>query len=96
MNNYLKDLNLTDDQIDEIVNNNLKIILEKLKTKQKLITININFLEDLGITNTKDIFVKYTELFLLEPSIFKNKFLQYNKDDLINRLSKNIDIVTLL
>lgn len=96
MENYLKELKFTDEQINEIANNNFKIILEKLKTKQKLIEINLKFLEDLGIKNSKDIFVKYTELFLQEPSIFKNKFLRYNRADLISRLSKNIDIAILL
>ncbi len=96
MNNFLKELKLTEEQIKDIIDNNHEIILEKIKIKQKLIEHNLNFLAEIGINNNKDIFAKYPELFIIEPSIFKNKFASYENEDLVKKLAKNIDAILTL
>lgn len=93
---FLKGLNLSEEEKDEIIENNPKAIVDELKELEKLVMMNYNFLNDYGIKNTKSIFLKYSELFLQEPSIFKRIFTKYNKADLIEKLDKNIDLIVLL
>lgn len=89
-------LNFSEEDIDFIKENNLDLVIDKLLIKKDLVESNINFLEDYGISNAREIFVKYAEIFLQEPTIFKNIFTKYKKDDLIERLRDNIDTVVLL
>ncbi len=94
--NYLNKLGFNQEQISEIINNNHSLVIEKLNTKEKLITMNIEFLRDLGVTNFKEIFVNYAEFFLKEPTIFKETFLKYDREDLIAKLLKNMAIIVRL
>lgn len=94
--NYLNKLGFNQEQISEIINNNHSLVIEKLNTKEKLITMNIEFLRDLGVTNFKEIFVNYAEFFLKEPTIFRETFLKYDREDLIAKLLKNMAIIVRL
>lgn len=94
--NYLEGLGFTQDQITEVNNKNDEFIINKLNVKQKLIQMNLTFLRDLGVTNFKEIFVDYSEFFLQEPTIFKNIFLKYDREDLIEKLLKNPAIIVRL
>lgn len=96
MEEYLKELNLSEAEQEIIMKNNPKAIIDELKLLEKLVLKNYKFLDDYGIKNTKSIFLKYSEIFLQEPSIFKRIFTKYNKTDLVEKLDKNIDLVVLL
>lgn len=96
MENYIKELNFSSEDIELIKDNNPKETVKVLETKQRLVENNLNFLEDYGIKNNRDIFLAYPEIFLQEPSVFQNIFTKYKKDDLIQRLEENIETVTLL
>lgn len=96
MKRYINKLNISEKEIEKIIFNNPKVIIEQLRLKQDLVETNFNFLVNLGITNVKNIFVNYAEIFLLDSSLFKRKFLKYNKEDLIEKLDANMDIVLFL
>ncbi len=96
MKRYINKLNISEKEIEEIIFNNPKVIIEQLKLKQDLVEANFNFLVNLGITNVKNIFVNYAEIFLLDSSLFKRKFSKYNKEDLIEKLDANMDIILFL
>ncbi len=93
MNKYL---DLNEEELDYVKEHNLDEIVKKLEMKEELVKANIKFLEEYGISNAREIFIKYAEIFLQEPTIFQNIFTKYKKDDLIERLKQNIDTVTLL
>ena len=96
MKRYINKLNISEKEIEKIIFNNPKVIIEQLRLKQDLVETNFNFLVNLGITNVKNIFVNYAEIFLLDSSLFKRKFLKYNKEDLIEKLDANMDIILFL
>ena len=96
MKRYINKLNISEKEIEKIIFNNPKVIIEQLRLKQDLVETNFNFLVNLGITNVKNIFVNYAEIFLLDSSLFKRKFSKYNKEDLIEKLDANMDIILFL
>lgn len=94
--NYLNELGFNQEEINEIINKNHSLVVDKLEKKEKLIRLNITFLRDLGVTNFKEIFVNYAEFFLKEPTIFKETFLKYDREDLVAKLLKNMAIIVRL
>ncbi len=93
---FLEKLNFSKDDIDEIIDNTPEKLLEIIKSQKKLVSENINYLKELGVTNYQAIFIKYYDIFLMDNSNFKDIFMKYEKEDLIEKLKKNINIVEFL
>ena len=93
---FLENIGFDKDDIAEVIDNTPEKLLVLLKSQKKLVTDNILFLKDLGVTNYKDIFIKYYDIFLMDSSNFQGIFNKYEVDDLINKLNKNINIVEFL
>ncbi len=93
---FLEDLEFSKDKIAEFEENTPEKLVEVIKAQKKLIVENITFLKELGVTNYQDIFMKYYDMFLMDNSNFTKIFDQYEKDDLIDKLSKNINVVEYL
>ena len=93
---FLEKLNFTKDDIEEIKDSTPEALLALLKTQKKLVIENITFLKDLGVINYQEIFIKYYDMFLMDNSNFKDIFEKYEPEDLISKLSKNINIVEYL
>ena len=70
-----------------------KVILEELEKQQKLVSKNISFLKDLGVSNIDNIFKNYYDMFLMDPELFSEIFNKYDKEDLIEKLKKNLTII---
>lgn len=70
-----------------------KVILEELEKEQKLVSKNISFLKDLGVSNIDNIFKNYYDMFLMDPKLFSEIFNKYDKEDLIEKLKKNLTII---
>lgn len=70
-----------------------KVILEELEKEQKLASKNISFLKDLGVSNIDNIFKNYYDMFLMDPKLFSEIFNKYDKEDLIEKLKKNLTII---
>ena len=69
------------------------VILEELEKEQKLVSKNISFLKDLGVSNIDNIFKNYYDMFLMDPELFSEIFNKYDKEDLIEKLKKNLTII---
>lgn len=93
---FLEKLNFSKDNIDYLLENTPEKLIELLKEQKKLVTENISYLKDLGVTNYQDIFLKYYDMFLMDNSNFISVFSKYEKEDLIEKLNKNINIVEFL
>lgn len=93
---FLEKLEFSKDDIAEIMDNTPEKLLDVIKVQKKLVTENISFLKELGVTNYQAIFIKYYDMFLMDNSNFKDIFAKYEKEDLIEKLNKNINIVEFL
>lgn len=93
---YLKDLGFEEDVINSLLEELPSGAVEKITEHEETITANIKYLKDLGISNYVDAFVRFYNMFLLEPSTFDEIFSKYDKDDLIIKLEKNVAIMEYL
>ncbi len=93
---FLEKFNFTKDEINAFENNTADVMLRTLEDARKLVLANGNYLLELGVTNFKEIFQNYYELFLLDHSNFVNIFNKYDRDDLVEKLAKNVAIVEYL
>lgn len=93
---YLKDLGFEEDVINSLLEDLPSGAVEKITEHQETITTNINYLKDLGISNYVDAFVRFYNMFLLEPSAFDEIFSKYDREDLIAKLEKNVAIMEYL
>ena len=93
---FLEKFGFVDDEIEALEKNLAYKMLEAIKTNRRLVIANIQYLIDLGVTNFKDIYNKYYELFLMDYSNFVEIFNKYDQDDLVAKLEKNIAILEYL
>ena len=93
---YLKDLGFEEDVINSLLEELPSGAVEKITEHEETITANINYLKDLGISNYGEAFVRFYNMFLLEPSSFDEIFSKYDREDLIAKLEKNVAIMEYL
>lgn len=93
---YLVEYGFTDEEINQFVVDVPPMLLEALMNSYKVVSKNIIALRDLGVTNYKDIFLKFYDMFLMDNSNFVNIFNKYDQEDLVEKLEKNMDIVEFL
>ena len=56
---YLEKIGFSKDDIAYMMENTPEKFIELLKEQKKLVTENISYLKDLGVTNYQDIFLKF-------------------------------------
>ena len=93
---YLEDLGINSEMIDELKDNTPEKLLELLEANKKLVSANVNYLKDLGIDKYPEILVRYPDMFLMDNSNFKDVFAKYEVNDLIEKINKNVGIVEFL
>lgn len=93
---YLEKIGFSSDDISVIKKTTTSVIFNLLTEQKRVVNANILYLKDLGVTNYKDIFIKYPDLFLIDNSNFKDIFEKYDREDLINKLNNNLDIFVYL
>ena len=93
---FLQKLNFTQKDLDFLNENASSVMIESIENNKKLVTANLNYLIDLGVKNYRDIFLEYYDLFLLDNSNFTTIFNKYDREDLVDKLSKNVAIMEYL
>ena len=93
---YLEKYNFTKDDISSFINNVPASVVNLLEEQKKQVSNNIKYLRELGINNYKDVFLNYYEIFLNDDTNFRAIFEKYDRDDLIDKIAKNINIVEYL
>ena len=93
---YLKELGFSDEDIEVLENSLPKLAIKTLEEEQEVVTSNINYLKDLGVSNYVDAFMSFYNMFLLSPESFDDIFSKYDREDLVAKLEKNIAIMEYL
>lgn len=93
---FLEKYNFNKQDIEEFVSNSPKLLVDTIKEHKKLVGTNIDYLRELGVRNYKEIFIKFYDMFLMDNSNFVEVFSKYDRDDLIDKLEKNVSIVEYL
>ncbi len=90
---YLEDLGFTDINIREFVKEVPAAAIDELYESSAIVKTNISYLKKLGINNFQEAFLRFYNMFLIEPEVFDEIFAKYDSDDLIEKLEKNIAIM---
>lgn len=93
---FLLDYDFTEPEIKDFSENVPARLVENLMNSYRLVSKNIDSLKEIGVTNYKEIFKKYYDMFLMDNSNFMNVLNKYDREDLVDKLNKNPDIVEFL
>ncbi len=93
---FLEKYGFSNDEITHFIDTTADVVVDALENTQKLVKSNADYLSDLGVRNFKEIFQNYYELFLLDHSNFVGIFNKYDRDDLVEKLAKNVAIIEYL
>ena len=90
---FLEDLDFTPESINEFVKDVPREALNEINESSSIVITNIQYLKKLGISNYQEAFLRFYNMFLIEPAAFDEIFSKYDSDDLIEKLEKNIAIM---
>ncbi len=90
---FIDDVGFDEEHIKEIESLFAKEAIDLLNDEKETVITNIKYLKDLGISNYQDAFLRFYNMFLMEPNSFEEIFSKYDKEDLIAKLEKNIAIM---
>lgn len=93
---YLKELGFDEKLINQMIENIPECSQKKLTDQKETVTTNINYLKELGVENIPEAFVKFYNMFLLSPQEFDEIFSKYDREDLVEKLHKNVAIMEYL
>lgn len=89
---YLKDIGLSDDEINSLALN-LKELLELFPM---VVKENYEIIRGLGLKNEHDVVVNHLSMLLMNPERLDNIFSKYDRDDLIRCIEKNHKVLEKL
>jgi len=90
---YLEDYGFSKDEIALLSKTIPTLLKNQIKKYKAIVGTNLSFMRDLGISNYKEIFVEYYDMFLMDGSNFSEVFTKYDKEDLVEKLLKNMAII---
>lgn len=93
---FLLNFGFNEQEIDLFSVNIPSLLYEQLMNACELVSNNLSFLKELGVQNYKEVFLKFYEMFLMDSSNFMNIFKKYEKEDLIEKINSNVEIVEFL
>ena len=93
---YLEKYNFTKDDISSFIKDVPAGVISLLEEQEKQVSNNIKYLRELGVANYKEVFINFYELFLNDDTSFRGIFEKYDREDLVDKIAKNINIVEYL
>ena len=93
---YLLDLGFNEETVNILNKNIPALAIEILDKKEELVTTNIKYLIDLGVSNYIEAFVKFYKMYLMENKDYDEIFSKYDREDLVAKLEKNVAIMEYL
>ena len=89
--NYLKEYDITDDQIKDIINTYDNNLLKNLSFSKKNVKEIINYLKDFGVEDIYNVIKNRIDLFFLPLSLVKQNFTKLDRNMLVHLLNNSID-----
>jgi len=82
--------------IEALKENSTSTLIKELEAHKKLVIENLDYLNNLGVTNLREIFINYHDMFLMDNSNFVEIFNKYEPESLIEKLAKDVQIMEYL
>lgn len=89
---YLKELGLTEEEINDIPNNTKEL----LELFPLIVKENFQILQELNLKNEHEVFINHLNFFLMNPEKIDNIFSKYDRADLIRCIEKNHKVIEKL
>ncbi len=93
---FLEKFGFKKEDIEAVKENSTSALIKELEAHKKLVSKNLEYLNDMGVTNLIDIFVHYHDMFLMDNSNFVEIFNKYDQKDLVDKLAQNVQIMEYL
>lgn len=91
MLSYLKEYDLSDDQINDIINTYDNVLLKNLNFSKRNVKEIIKYLKDFGVEDIYNVIKNRIDLFFLPLSLVKQNFTKLDKNILLYLLNNSID-----
>ncbi len=91
MLSYLKEYDLSDDQINDIINTYDNVLLKNLNFSKRNVKEIIKYLKDFGVEDIYNVIKNRIDLFFLPLSLVKQNFTKLDKNMLLYLLNNSID-----
>lgn len=88
---YLKEYDLSDDQIKDIINTYDNVLLKNLNFSKRNVKEIIKYLKDFGVEDIYNVIKNRIDLFFLPLSLVKQNFTKLDKNMLLYLLNNSID-----
>ncbi len=93
---FLEKFGFKKNDIEMLKENSTSALLKELEAHKKLVSKNLEYLSEMGVTNLVEIFTRYHDMFLMDNSNFIEIFNKYDQKDLVEKLAKNVQIMEYL
>lgn len=93
---FLEKYGFNKEDIANLKDNSTSALIKEIEAHKKLVSKNLDYLNNLGVTNLKEIFTGYHDMFLMDNSNFENIFNKYDQKDLVDKLAKDVQIMEYL
>lgn len=94
--NYLLNFNLNNQDIETLKSKLDDDGIKKIEFFPRIVTENYNYLNNMNISNMKDVFINHAMMFLMNPDKFKAIFVKYDQADLVRCIEKNHNVIEKL
>lgn len=91
MLSYLKEYNLTDEQIKDIINTYDKGLIINLNSSKNNVKEIIKYLKDFGVIDIYNVIKKRIDLFFLPLTLVKQNFTKLDKNMLVYVINNSIE-----
>ncbi len=93
---FLEKFGFGKSDIEALKENSTSALIKELEAHKKLVSKNLEYLNNIGVTNLSEIFINYHDMFLMDNSNFVAIFSQYEPKSLIEKLAKDVRIMEYL
>lgn len=90
---FLYKYGFTDEEINALKETLSKDMYSEMAFLKNIVSSNIEYLRDFGVTNYSQVFVKYPEIFMRDTESFQNVLGKFDKEDLIDKVLKNPTVI---
>lgn len=94
--NFLLNYGFNEEEIKAFSMNVPPMLYEQILNSYPLVSQNIESLKEMGVLNYKEVFIKFYDMFLMDNSNFMNIFNKYEREDLVEKINANANIVEFL
>lgn len=93
---YLLDFNFTLEDLNLLKTKLSDEDIKKIELFPRIVKENYGYLNNMSISNMKDVFINHYNMFFMNPDRFKAIFVKYDQADLVRCIEKNHNVIEKL